>query len=437
MTLNRIENGLDLISLDTTNHCNARCIFCFNDWDLFKPCKMSPETFKKVLPILSLLNEDGQFLVSCWFEPTLNRDFFEILKMIPPEVKDRAFFTTNLVAPLRDEDIAAMCRANVRYINVSLETYNEDAYRKITNVRGGCFYENLSRLAKEAKKEGMEIRLLSMLLKSNRGEFPELVRRAHEEIGPGLHEIRTPFYYVEDTHNKASVIEELLTKEEIEETQAAVNALGYAHVVWSVDTTKETFLAFEADKEGFLEKRKEVRYWIRINADGTARIGHPKIGTLVNLLELPDPIPVIKKKLLEFRGFFASSIPLSGLRFKKDKCAAPAICDVVNHHDGRFLEVTGWETGALKKKAGGYERIIILELGKERQVASVKDIARPDVAEALGDPSISDAGFAAWFDFDHDPGEDFRLYTGYRKGDFVYQQVQIYGPPKRKWFSWR
>ena len=435
-----------MISLDTTNHCNARCIFCFNDWDSFAPCKMDAGTFENVLPILRLLSDDGQFLVSCWFEPTINRSFFDILKKIPPEYKERTYFTTNLACTLTDEQIECMCAASVRYINISLESYREEVYRKITNVKAGRFFENLGRVAEAAKRHGTKLRLISMMLRSNREEFVELVRRAHEEIGPAEHEIRTPFFYAGERENKSVIFDELLTRREIEETKREVEALGYTNLSWHTGTSKEDFLKYENVPGAYEDKKPGVTYWIRINADGSGRVGNPTEGTPFDLAHLPDPAGFVRKELaaLEEQDAAAEEIPAEGLRIRHERCADPYSADVLNLYDGRFAELIGWETGALRKTKDGGERVAVLEREGRFTIVRMRPIARPDVAALLGDPQTAGAGFKALFDFGEDAslitdlregaGSDpgFRLYSGYMTGRNVYLQTLLFGGEEKK-----
>ena len=72
----------EFVSIDTASPCNARCIFCFNDWANIKGALMEPKVFEKTLPLLDMTGYDG-FYVSCLFEPTLNPNFTKILSMIP------------------------------------------------------------------------------------------------------------------------------------------------------------------------------------------------------------------------------------------------------------------------------------------------------------------------------------------------------------------
>ena len=429
VTIERTPNGLDMISLDTTNHCNARCIFCFNDWDSFKPCSMKTDTFEKVLPILPLLNKDGQFLASCWFEPTINREFFKIVGMLPDFLKDRGYFTTNLVVPLSDDDLRAMCRANLDHINVSLETYDEKVYTHVTSVKMSFFYDNLVRLAKIAKEEGMDIWLISMLLKSNMEEFPSLVRKAHEEVGPAVHEIRSPFFYPADTENKPDVIEELLTREEFTKVREAVDALGYDNISWQPGPSKETFLAFEADKDGYQEKVDEVdRFWVRVNADGTARVGHPETGTLIDLKQTDDPAGAVLEELTRLRTarYRMNAVPAGKVKIVNERNADPFSCDKITICGGRFMEVNGWETGTLRHGASGAERVAVLEAGGKRYASVMNTVKRSDVADALKDPASEQAGFSVRFDPGFEIGDDFRLWTGYKTGDTIYRQARLY-----------
>jgi molybdenum cofactor biosynthesis enzyme MoaA len=144
------QRKIKTLAIDCTEHCNARCVFCFNDWRRLKPAEMDTEDFKKILPLISLTEKDG-FYLSCLFEPTVNPQFFEMLKMLPAGAREHTYFTTNLVRPLSDQELATMCRANVDHINISLETFNPSLYSVLSGTRKSAFYDNLERLGRTAQ----------------------------------------------------------------------------------------------------------------------------------------------------------------------------------------------------------------------------------------------------------------------------------------------
>lgn len=127
-----------MVSHDITNHCNARCRFCFNDWEHLNPCNMSVEIFKLSRNIIPLTIKDG-FLLSCLFEPTLNPEFPDILRMLPQQYKQHVFFTTNMARKLSDEELKLFLEANIDYFNISLETYNQDRYTMLSGIKNVFF----------------------------------------------------------------------------------------------------------------------------------------------------------------------------------------------------------------------------------------------------------------------------------------------------------
>ena len=433
-TITRTLRGIDMISLDTTRHCNARCLFCFNDWASFRPYRMDAEAFKKVLPLLPMLSDEGQFLVGCWFEPTINPDFYKILKMLPEESRNKTYYTTNLAVPLTDEQIDIMCTSNVHHINISLESYNQEIYQKITKVTNGNFYENLRRLSAAAKRNNMELRLISMMLKCNKKEFPDLIRRAHEEVCPSEHEIRTPFFYEEDTDNKQEIFDELLTRAEIDDVREKVEAFGYTNLSWHTGTSKEDFVRYEEDHRFYEEKKPGITYWVRINADGVGRVGDPKEGTAFNLQTLEDAEAFFRTELLKLEKEDAKreEVPAQDLKFKHALSSFPASVDSIKLYDGRFLEVSGWETGALDSFVSGGERVAVLETDDRRQVVRMRSVDRPDVARALNNTRYTSSGFKLLFDCLADPGDEFRVYDAWLKGRTVYLLGVLYGDTPRK-----
>ena len=191
----------DAINLDTNNTCNLRCRFCFNDFSQ-KPCYMTPETFDKVLAILPMLKDAGDggtgFYYSCLYEPTVSVRFMEFLKKFPPEGRRKVFFTTNLCRPLSEEMLRDILTANLHHINISIETLQKDRYLELCGSKNfDSFRSNLDRLAAvyQTLPPGKRPKLyyISMILKANCEELPEIVRLTQEKLCAYRNELRTPF----------------------------------------------------------------------------------------------------------------------------------------------------------------------------------------------------------------------------------------------------
>lgn len=145
-TVERKERCFEVVSFDITNHCNARCPFCFNDWSNIQPCQMDREVLEKGLSLLPLTEKNG-FYLSCLYEPTIHPRFGEYLRAIPDGYRDRMFFTTNLVRKLSDEELRAMSQAPVDHINISIETLDPQKHLLLAGVKNSAFHENLENLA--------------------------------------------------------------------------------------------------------------------------------------------------------------------------------------------------------------------------------------------------------------------------------------------------
>lgn len=286
-----------MVSHDITNHCNARCKFCFNDWNKIHPHIMNQEVFMKARSIIPFCNQE-LFLFSCLFEPTLHPDFMKLLYMIPYKFRDKVFFTTNLVKKMSDTELLELCNAPVKYFNISLETYDREKYAILSGTKQSAFFDNLSRLGMIAKDLGKnnKIRIITMILQSNKDEIISLIKRVHKDLSPVMHELRTPYI----SSPIENVLErEMLSREELVELYKKINALGYKEVVLDLGRDKEIFEQHIKDKTEYayvgntetenpayrvriepngLEKidvnsrRKDIKsftYRVRINSDGT------------------------------------------------------------------------------------------------------------------------------------------------------------------------
>ena len=330
-----------MVSHDITNHCNARCKFCFNDWKNLKPANMDSETFQKVRTIIPFCNQEA-FLFSCLFEPTLHHDFIKLLNMIPYQYSDKVFFTTNLVRHLTDDELIALCNAPVKYFNISLETFDRDKYAYLSGTKQSAFFDNLSRLAKIAKQLGKnkKIRIITMVLRSNMDELVTLVERVHKEISPVVHELRTP--YISST-TETFLANEILTRNELNSLKIKLTDLHYNNLFLDLDRDKEIFIHHINQKRAINSSYKaknhhnqtlrvhigldgletlqvssnnppikEFTFRVRINSDGTGCF--PDTNENFNLHNIDDPTLFWSNKLHDLQAQYAEQFIINEQR---------------------------------------------------------------------------------------------------------------------------
>lgn len=440
----------EFVSIDTASPCNARCIFCFNDWPNIKGAVMPPEVFQKTLPLLSMTGYDG-FYVSCLFEPTLNPDFSKILSMIPEEGKGKAFFTTNLVKKLSDDELLAFSKANLDHINISLETYDRTLYDRLTGTKGSHFYENLERLSVLAKENGMKIRLITMILKSNIDELPSLIKKAREELSPVRHEIRTPYYFTASKEQMDVAESELLTREELDRKGKDLieAACGDSNIIIDLSNDLESFKkkreeAFDTHVTSSSERPGSANFRVRIESDGTGHFGHrAETKELFDLHDLSDPAKYFSEALIRLQALEASNYLLGEMSqkkkglfsFGKKKDEAPKVLELPvtlseSHSpssldeavlfDGRFLHLKGWEAFSSQNKTEAGERMLLIK-DKDRFIAFKPfSVERPDVAAALCDDSLKDSGFYCVIDTKElSDIEELSLYSAVSDGERI------------------
>ncbi len=193
--------GFENILCDKTNICNLRCPFCYNDYGrINKTVFMDKETFRKVLTLIPL---GRAFLFSCVYEPTLHPDFIGLLEMIPEDLRDRVFLTTNLTTRLSDETLEKLSKIKLNHINISLDSFDKSLYEKMRKgAKFERFMDNLERLVSyfSASASASPLRFISLVVKSNINEFPSLVEKCATKYLSSENEIR----YISSEHHSIS-----------------------------------------------------------------------------------------------------------------------------------------------------------------------------------------------------------------------------------------
>lgn len=278
-----IPMEFDAVNLDINNTCNLRCKFCFNQFNE-PPVLMDEPTFKQILPILSHVKDsclyDGMgFYFSCLYEPTIAPDFLKLLKLIPKQGLKKAFLTTNLCKTFSENEIKEIIGANIHHINISIETMQKERYKEICgSVQFEHFKDNLYRLGKVYQKTAgrkAKLRFISMVLKSNIDELPDIIKLCHTKIGAYQSELRTPFPGIYT--NMEWNAEQFLSREVCGEFEAALKAMPYK-TVWNLRPEDEmpifTPEMLEEAKQtavselGELEPMNTEYFFVRISSAG-------------------------------------------------------------------------------------------------------------------------------------------------------------------------
>jgi len=188
---------LAFIAGDIVSNCNLRCPFCLVDYSLIKGLKLMPaDTFKHLLNLLPLV-PDGGFWLSCLHEPTLHPALVDFIEMAPVALRRKFSFTTNFCKKLDDSYLARLADSGIHSVRVSFDSLNPDLFKNLR--RGGrfeVFEDNLRRFAEFRRKASSPpiLHLISMALRDNLAELPEMVRQGSNLYGAAVHEVRFMYY---------------------------------------------------------------------------------------------------------------------------------------------------------------------------------------------------------------------------------------------------
>jgi|GEM_PF-6589272 len=300
------KDQLIRISHDLTNYCNVRCKFCLNDFNKSKThINMQEETFKKSIQLLPLAKEN-LFLLSCMFEITLHPDFEKFLYKIPKMYSNKIIFTTNLARQLSDEQLRSMIKSPIGNINISLETFNQELYSKITQSVNSYFYDNLYRLAKiYAETEESKISFITMILKDNFDELYTIVKTANDLFHPKQHFLRYLSSGNDENYIKSQILDFNKVKLKVDEI-----AKEFPAVIFEGSISDR----FE-NTNGVLLNRT-MHYNTRIDPNGIMTFRTPlKVFDAFDITTLQDPLKYVTDIITELEILEANAY-----KYEDDHC---------------------------------------------------------------------------------------------------------------------
>lgn len=184
---------LELVAGDIVNNCNLRCPFCIVDYEMVRGMQSMPRaTFERAKQLMPLV-PDGMFWLSCMHEPTLHPEFIDLIESVPVELRRKISFTSNFCKKLSDDFLRRLADSGVHNVRISFDSMQPELFAKLR--KGGrfeVFIDNVTRFAGFVRASARPPRLhtITMAFAENRAEIVALVRRCHEELGAGSHEVR-------------------------------------------------------------------------------------------------------------------------------------------------------------------------------------------------------------------------------------------------------
>jgi MoaA/NifB/PqqE/SkfB family radical SAM enzyme len=132
---------------------------------------------------------DSNFWFSCLHEPALHPQFTEYLAKVPPALRKKVFFTTNLAKRMAPDYFLFLANGGFANVNISIESLDPAVYERMRKgARFRIFMANWDALmaAMAVGRAPPFLRYIVMVYKSNLADIPALVehllaqRRADE-----------------------------------------------------------------------------------------------------------------------------------------------------------------------------------------------------------------------------------------------------------------
>ncbi|HYC98698.1 GTP 3',8-cyclase MoaA [Brevundimonas sp.] len=170
---------IDYVRVSVTDRCDLRCTYCMLERQTFLPRSeiLSLEELDRLCSAFVDLGTRRLRLTGG--EPLVRKGFIDLVGNLSRHLRsgalDELTLTTN--GTRLADHAEGLARAGVRRINVSLDTLDPDAYRRIT--RGGDLDRVMAGLA-AARTAGLKVKINAVALKAdNAGELAGMVRWAH------------------------------------------------------------------------------------------------------------------------------------------------------------------------------------------------------------------------------------------------------------------
>jgi cyclic pyranopterin phosphate synthase len=176
MLLDRFQRPLRSLRLSVTDRCNLRCQYCMPEENYRWLPRAEILSFEEILQVSALFRELGVHKVRLTGgEPLLRQGLPELVSGLKAQGFDELAMTTNGV--LLAEQAAALRRAGLASLTVSLDTLSPERFRELT--RRDALSQVLAGI-EAARREGFApLKIDTVLIRGlNDAEAPQLLERA-------------------------------------------------------------------------------------------------------------------------------------------------------------------------------------------------------------------------------------------------------------------
>ncbi|WP_242959758.1 GTP 3',8-cyclase MoaA [Clostridium paraputrificum] len=168
----KFNREIDYLRISLTEACNLRCIYCMPDGDVcFK--NDNGLTDDEIKYLIDIFGDIG--LKKIRFtggEPLLRKNIVELVSKAKEKEIGKIALTTNGV--LLPKYLDELINAGLNEINISLDSLNEDVFKKIT--RGGNLISVVESI-KKAVNKGIKVKINAVIVKGiNDNEFLDLCK---------------------------------------------------------------------------------------------------------------------------------------------------------------------------------------------------------------------------------------------------------------------
>ena len=165
-------------SIDLTHRCNLRCIHCYLDPQGMKRQSIQEEMdTEQVMRVLDEITAAGcLYLLITGGEPLLRRDFQQIYQRAKENGLLVTIFTNGTL--ISNEIVDLFTDLPPKAIEISLYGASAETYEGITRVRGS--FEKCLEGIHKLLDHGLNLRLKTILMTSNRHEFDEMEQMAKD-----------------------------------------------------------------------------------------------------------------------------------------------------------------------------------------------------------------------------------------------------------------
>lgn len=167
---------VDYLRVSITDRCNLRCMYCWSaDGMQFIP-HSNIITYEEIARLIDISVAMGVRKVRLTGgEPFARRNFLDLVEMLLTKHPDLDLrLTTN--ATLMNGKAKALAELGVRYVNISLDTFNRLKFQRIT---GRDMLRNVTRAIDDCLEHGLGVKINTVALKGiNDDELPVFINFA-------------------------------------------------------------------------------------------------------------------------------------------------------------------------------------------------------------------------------------------------------------------